>query len=135
MRLSSSCQHIAVDDALGQAFGNGRLADARCADEDRIVLGPAAEDLDDPADFLFPADDPVDFALLGPIPFEITAELGQVAAVLGSTASPPSTAGSFMSSLRRWETRSGSMSISSRIWTAMPLPSSRMPASMCSVPT
>ena len=54
---------------------------------------------------------------------------------LDGTASPPSTAGSFMSSLRRWETRSGSMSISSRIWTAMPLPSSRMPASICSVPT
>ena len=81
--VQQAVRHVAVDDALGQAFGNGRLADARCANEDRIVLGPAAEDLDDPADFLFPADDRVDFALLGPF-IEITAELGQVAAVLGS---------------------------------------------------
>ena len=74
--------HIASDDALGQTFGDGRLADARGADEDRIVLGPAAEDLDDAADFLFPADDRVDFPLFGPF-IKVAAELGQVAAILG----------------------------------------------------
>ena len=32
--------HVAADDALGQAFDDGRLADARLADQDRVVLGP-----------------------------------------------------------------------------------------------
>ena len=42
-------QHIgnfAIDDAPGQALGDGGLADARVADEERIVLLPPAEDLD-----------------------------------------------------------------------------------------
>ena len=31
--------HVAVDDALGQALDDGRLADARLADQHRVVLG------------------------------------------------------------------------------------------------
>jgi len=54
--------HVALDDALGQAFGDGRLADARLADEDRVVLGPAAEDADDAADLGVAADDRVELA-------------------------------------------------------------------------
>src|SRR5262245_32643831 len=49
------------------------LPHAGLADEDRVVLGAAAEDLDDSADFLVAADDRVELTLAG--------ELGQVAAV------------------------------------------------------
>ena len=33
--------HVAGDDALGQALGDGRLADAGLADQRRVVLRPA----------------------------------------------------------------------------------------------
>ena len=66
--------HVAADDPLGEALGDGRLADARLADEDRVVLRPARQDLDDPPDLVVAADDRVELA--GP-------RLGrQVAAVL-----------------------------------------------------
>ena len=38
--------HVALDDALGEAFGDRRLADARLADQHRIVLGAPGEHLD-----------------------------------------------------------------------------------------
>ena len=38
-------RHIAADDALGQAFDDGGLADARLADQRRVVLGAPREDL------------------------------------------------------------------------------------------
>ncbi len=38
-------RHVAVGDALGQAFDDGSLAHARLADQHRIVLGAAAQDL------------------------------------------------------------------------------------------
>ena len=44
---------------------DGGLADARLADEHRVVLGPAAQDLDDAADLLVPSDDRVQLALAG----------------------------------------------------------------------
>ena len=66
--------HVAADDALGEPLDDGRLADAGLADEDRVVLGPARQDLDDPADLLVAADDRIELA---------RARLGrQVAAVL-----------------------------------------------------
>ena len=34
--------HVAAHDALGQALDDGRLADARLADQDRVVLGAPA---------------------------------------------------------------------------------------------
>ena len=43
-------RHVAGDDALGQALDDGRLADARLADQGRVVLGAAREDLDHPLD-------------------------------------------------------------------------------------
>ena len=66
--------HVARDDPLGQALDDRRLADARLADQDRVVLGPPAQDLDDPADLRVAADDRVHLALPG--------QLDQVAAVL-----------------------------------------------------
>ena len=65
--------HVLADDALGEAFDDRRLADARLADEHRIVLGAAREHLDDAADLLVAADDRIELAL--------ARELGEVAAV------------------------------------------------------
>ena len=67
--------HVAAHDALGQPLGNRRLADPRLADQDRVVLRSAAEDLDDAPDLLVSTDDRVELAVAGSI--------GQVPAVLG----------------------------------------------------
>ena len=40
-RLGQDLGHVALDDALGQALGNGGLTDTGIADIKRIVLGPA----------------------------------------------------------------------------------------------
>ena len=64
--------HVAFDDALGEAFDDGRLADARFAEQHRVVLGAAAEDLDGPLDFVLAADDGVELLL--------ASKLGEVAA-------------------------------------------------------
>ncbi len=73
MRLSrSSSGTLRVDDQLGQAFDDGGLADAGLAQEHGVVLGAAAEDLDDAFDLVLPADDRVELALAG--------QLGEVAA-------------------------------------------------------
>ena len=66
-------RHVAADDAAGQAFDDGGLADARLADEDGIVLRPARQHLDDAPDLLVTADHRIELALAG--------QLGQVAAV------------------------------------------------------
>ncbi len=52
-----------MDDAPRQAFRDGGLADARIADEQRIVLLAAAQHLDGPVDLLVPADQRIDLAL------------------------------------------------------------------------
>ena len=67
-------RHVAVDDALGEALDDRGLADARVADQHRVVLRAARQHLDDAADLVVPADDRVELALLG--------ERGQVAAEL-----------------------------------------------------
>ena len=54
--------HVAVDDALGQAFHDGGLAHPGFADEHRVVLGAPGEHLDDPPDFAVPADHRVQLA-------------------------------------------------------------------------
>ena len=55
--------HVAVDDALGDAFGDRGLPDARLADQHRVVLSPAGQHLDGLLDLLLPADHRVDPAL------------------------------------------------------------------------
>ena len=55
--------HVAFDDALGQAFGNRRLADAGLTNQYGIVLGPARQHLDCAADLLVAADHRIDFSL------------------------------------------------------------------------
>ena len=49
-------RHVAGHDAVGQAFDDRRLADAGLADEDRVVLGAAREDLDQALDLAAAAD-------------------------------------------------------------------------------
>ena len=66
--------HVAADDALGQAFDDGGLADAGLADQHRIVLGAPGQDLDHAPDLLVAADHRIELVLLG--------RFGQVAAVL-----------------------------------------------------
>ncbi len=65
--------HVSGHDALGQALHDGGLAHARFADEHRVVLGPAGQDLDHPPDLVVTADDRVQLPLAG--------RLGEVAAV------------------------------------------------------
>ncbi len=72
--VAEALGHVAAHDPLCEAFHDRRLADARLADEDRVVLRAPAENLDDPAHLLVPPDDGVEVALAG--------RLGQVAAVL-----------------------------------------------------
>ncbi len=54
--------HLAVHDHLGEPLGDGRLADARLADVDGVVLQPAAEHLDGALEDLLAADERVDAA-------------------------------------------------------------------------
>ena len=66
--------HFAIDDALGQALGDGGLAHAGFADQHRIILGTALQHLDRTADFVVTANDRVQLAFFG--------TLGQVDGVL-----------------------------------------------------
>ena len=56
-------RHLAVDDALGEAFGDRGLADAGFADEQGIVLLPPAQHLDRTVDLGIAADDGIDLAV------------------------------------------------------------------------
>ena len=53
---------VAGHDALGEALDDRGLADAGIADQHRVVLGPAREDLDHAADLLVAADHRVELA-------------------------------------------------------------------------
>ena len=52
--------HVALDDPDRQPLGDGRLAHAGLADQDRVVLRPAREDLEHAADLVVAPDDRVD---------------------------------------------------------------------------
>ena len=64
-------RNFAVRDALRQAFDDRCLADAGFADQHRIVLGAAAQNLDHAVDFAFAADQRIQLA--------VHRSLGQVA--------------------------------------------------------
>jgi hypothetical protein len=66
--------HRALDDAHGQAFSDSRLADTGLADEDRVVLLPAAQHLRDALDFALAPDDGVQLAFFGKLG-QVTAEV------------------------------------------------------------
>ena len=79
---------VVVDDLLGEALDDRRLADARLADEHRVVLGAPAEDLHDPLELAAAADDRVELLLAG--------ELGEVAAELVEDLAVALVAGLFL---------------------------------------
>jgi len=58
-------RHFFIDDTLGQPLDDGRLANTRLADQHRVVLGAALQDLDGAADFIVATDDRVEFPLSG----------------------------------------------------------------------
>ena len=67
-------RHLFADDVLREALDDGGLADARLADQHRVVLGPARQDLHDPLDLLLAADHRVELAVareLGEVPAEL----------------------------------------------------------------
>ena len=69
-------RYIAGHHAQREPFHHGGLAHARLAGQDRIVLPPAGEDVDDLPDFKVPADHRIDLPLAGPLR-EIHRELVQ----------------------------------------------------------
>jgi len=63
--LRQQVRHLAVDDAFGQAFGDGSLADARLTDQQRVVLAPPGQNLRHTLDFLLATHQRVDPAGTG----------------------------------------------------------------------
>ncbi len=61
--VAQGVRHVAADDSLCQPLGDGGLADAGLANQDRVVLRLAAQDSDDVADFAVTADDGVELVL------------------------------------------------------------------------
>ena len=57
--------HLVVDDPLGDALDDGGLADAGLADQHRVVLRAAGQDLDRLLDLVGAADHRVELALAG----------------------------------------------------------------------
>ena len=86
---SQAFRHVAFDDAAGEALDDSRLAHTGLADKDGVVLGPPREDLDDPADFLVPADDRVELALAGLLGQVTPVLLERLVALLGVLAGDP----------------------------------------------
>ena len=74
--VGEEVRHVAVDDLLRQAFDDGRLADARLANQHGVVLGAAAQHLLDPLQLVIAPDERIELVLhrgLG----EVAAELGE----------------------------------------------------------
>ena len=91
--LRSSSGTSLLDDALRQALDDGRLAHAGLADQHRVVLGAAREDLHDPLDLVLAPDHRVELALgreLGEVAAELVEQLARllVAALAGRAALP-----------------------------------------------
>lgn len=81
--------HLALDDRLGQALDDRRLADAGLTDQDRVVLGPARQDLHDALDLLLAPDDRVELGLtsgLRQVAAELVEHQGRGGRALGRTA-------------------------------------------------
>ena len=157
-RSSSSSGTLPSITRWAKPFDDGRLADARLAEQHRVVLGAAAENLDRPFDFLLAADDRVELPLPGQLG-EIAAEavergrlalgaLAALAALFALAAAAAAVAGAtaaaaVSSPSRPWPSRLStssrtSSSLSPRFmstWAATPSCSRSRPSRMCSVPT
>ncbi|ABA48459.1 200 kDa antigen p200, putative [Burkholderia pseudomallei 1710b] len=64
LRVREDVRHLAARDPVREAFGDRRLADARLADEERIVLAAAAEHLHDALDLGLAPDQRIDAPVL-----------------------------------------------------------------------
>ncbi len=64
--------HVVLDDLARQALGDGGLADAGIAHEQRIVLLAAAQDLDGALDLALAADQRIDAARACAFSFRLT---------------------------------------------------------------
>ena len=60
-------RHFVVDDALGETFHDGGLADTGLADQDGVVLRAPLKDLDDAANLVVAADHRIELPLAGTI--------------------------------------------------------------------
>jgi len=63
--VEQHARYVALHDAQGEAFDNGRFADARLADEHGVVLLASAENLGHALDFGFTPDDGVEASFGG----------------------------------------------------------------------
>ena len=61
--ILQALRYVAVDDAQRQTLDDRGLADARLADQHRVILGTARQDLNGTADFLVAADDRIELAV------------------------------------------------------------------------
>ena len=77
--------HLVGHDALGEALDDGGLADAGLADEDRVVLRAARQDLHDALDLFGASDDGVELAVAGQLG-EVPAELVEHRRARGAVA-------------------------------------------------
>ena len=78
-------RHVALDDAVRQPLDDRRLADARLADQHRIVLGAARQHLDGAADLLVAADHRIELALGGGLGEVAGIFLERVVSLLGAS--------------------------------------------------
>ena len=60
-------RNVTVHDLLGDALRYRGLTDSRLTYQNRIVLGPPAEDLKNPSDLFIPADDRIELSLRRPL--------------------------------------------------------------------
>src|SRR3954465_8835822 len=74
--IAEGLRDVSLDDLCGDPLDDRRLPHAGLADEHRVVLPPAGEDLDGLLDLLLPTDDRVDLPVAGHLG-EIAAELVQ----------------------------------------------------------
>ena len=73
--VAQGLRNVARNDALGEAFDDGRLADAGLTDQNRVVLGAAGQDLHDAANLVVTADNRIELAF--------ARNLREVAPILG----------------------------------------------------
>ena len=85
-RVLEHVRHLAMNDAARQPFGDRGLADAGFADEQRIVLLPAAQHLDRAVDLGVAADQRIDLAVLGLLVEVDAIGLERIALLLGLVA-------------------------------------------------
>ena len=84
--IAQAFRHVAIDDAQGEAFGDGGFANARLTNQNGVVLGAAGQHLHGAANLIVAADDRVDLAVAGGLS-EVTGEfLQRLIAVFGAGA-------------------------------------------------